>query len=49
MEAVCFVRDCSVQDYAFSSLGISRLIAMIDPQLASINVAQKAGFLCLPG
>ena len=35
---------CAIRDYAFSTLGIKRLIAMIDPaNLASIDVAEKAG------
>lgn len=34
----------AVRDYAFNTLGIARLIAIIDPQnLASIRVAEKAG------
>lgn len=34
----------AVRDYAFASLGLSRLIALIDPgNLASIRVAEKAG------
>jgi RimJ/RimL family protein N-acetyltransferase len=34
----------AVRDYGFNTLGISRLIAMIDPQnIASIRVAEKAG------
>lgn len=46
---------CAVRDYAFDALGISRLIAMIDPgNSASINVAEKAEFsyekdVMLPG
>jgi RimJ/RimL family protein N-acetyltransferase len=35
---------CAVRDFAFASLGIKRLIAMIDPSnLASIRVAEKIG------
>ncbi|MBL8156206.1 MAG: GNAT family N-acetyltransferase [Anaerolineae bacterium] len=35
---------CGVRDYAFSKLGITRLVALIDPQNgASIRVAEKAG------
>ena len=35
---------CAVRDYAFNTLRLSRLIALIDPQnIASIRVAQKAG------
>jgi len=35
---------CAVRDYAFNTLGISRLIAMIDPHnIASIRVAEKIG------
>jgi len=34
----------AVRDYAFATLGLKRLIAMIDPSnLASIKVAQKIG------
>lgn len=34
----------AVRDYAFQTLGIRRLIAMIDPQnLASVRVAEKLG------
>lgn len=34
----------AVRDYAFASLGLMRLIALIDPgNLASIRVAEKAG------
>ena len=35
---------CSVRDFAFTALGIKRLIAMIDPSnIASIRVAEKLG------
>ena len=35
---------CAVRDYAFATLGLQRLISMIDPHnLASIRVAEKAG------
>jgi len=35
---------CAVRDYAFTTLGIKRLIAMIDPSnLSSIRVAEKMG------
>ena len=35
---------CAVRDYAFTTLGMKRLIAMIDPSnLASIRVAEKIG------
>jgi len=35
---------CAVRDYAFSTLGMKRLIAMIDPSnLASIRVAENIG------
>lgn len=35
---------CAVRDYAFEMLGLSRLIAMIDPgNVASVRVAEKAG------
>ena len=35
---------CAVRDYAFETLGLSRVIALIDPQnVASIRVAEKAG------
>ena len=34
----------AVRDYAFETLGLSRLIALIDPEnVASIRVAEKAG------
>ena len=34
----------AVRDFAFSSLGLTRLVAMIDPDnIASIRVAEKAG------
>ncbi len=34
----------AVRDYAFNTLGLKRLVAMIDPQnLASIRVAEKIG------
>lgn len=37
---------CAARDYAFNSLGLKRLIALIDPaNVASIRVARKAG-LC---
>jgi len=35
---------CAVRDFAFATLGIKRLIAMIDPSnVASIRVAKKMG------
>ena len=35
---------CTVRDFAFATLGIKRLIAMIDPSnVASIRVAEKIG------
>ncbi len=35
---------CAVRDYAFNTLGLSRLIALIDPDnIASVRVAEKAG------
>jgi RimJ/RimL family protein N-acetyltransferase len=35
---------CAVRDYAFTTMGMKRLIAMIDPSnLASIRVAEKIG------
>lgn len=46
---------CAVRDYAFASLGLTRLIALIDPaNTASIRVAEKAGMvyeraILLPG
>ncbi|MEE8103907.1 MAG: GNAT family N-acetyltransferase [Planctomycetota bacterium] len=35
----------ALRDYAFNKLGLSRLVALIDPKnLASVRVAEKAGF-----
>ncbi len=46
---------CAVRDFAFNSLGMQRLIALIDPDnIASIRVAEKLGMqyekdIMLPG